>query len=692
MVAIANLTDEVKIIELMGDSKDLDVKLSPSEYAILVGTQDILMSRALNRGYASSPFRWPMDFALLNNDAYWIFDEVQLLGDALATSSQLAGFRKKFSAFGMCPCVWMSATFDHSWLKTVDFLHEEPAVISLTAVDLANAEINRRLTAAKAIQRAEECESTKGCAEFVRDKHKPGTLTLIVANTVRRAQEIWEHLQKLGLTESRLLHSRFRPADRIKSTEEILSLKDAIVVATQVIEAGVDLDAELMITDIAPWPSLVQRFGRVNRRGDKMSSNIFWVSKPIHGTKALTNEAMAKPYKEEQIAESRNILQSLTSASPLELPKAKGKPPYDFVLRKSDLLDLFDTTPDLAGNHIDVSRFVRTGEETNIYIVWRDWDNNVSTRPPSDLPRVQKRELCPVAISEDLKKFLSEKETWYWDFTNDGSWRKVVADQIYPGMQIVCHTSTGGYNTNLGWSPTSKIPVPSVEGGGEKQISESATDHNERSFGPKQTLAEHTDEVVTELNSLLAVVSPLIGEHYTETLRTAARYHDWGKAHPAFQKTMHGKEEGFDPILAKSDTSRKHSVRWFRHELASALAMISRDMHPLTVYIVAAHHGKVRVNLRSMPGERPDGGKAVVRGIKQGDKLLAAALGGGTNEKPAELDLAITELGLNDNGNPSWTDRIFEILQRIGPFRLSYLEMLLRSADQRASERAEAKQ
>jgi CRISPR-associated endonuclease/helicase Cas3 len=52
----------------------------PERPAILVGTQDILVSAALMRGYGVSRYRWPVDFALLNNDALCVFDEVQLTG------------------------------------------------------------------------------------------------------------------------------------------------------------------------------------------------------------------------------------------------------------------------------------------------------------------------------------------------------------------------------------------------------------------------------------------------------------------------------------------------------------------------------------------------------------------------------------------------------------------------------------
>ena len=76
----AGLMQPIKVYRLMGGSEDNEAKLRPDEPAILVGTQDILLSRALNRGYARNPFRWPIDFALLNNDCFWVMDEVQLLG------------------------------------------------------------------------------------------------------------------------------------------------------------------------------------------------------------------------------------------------------------------------------------------------------------------------------------------------------------------------------------------------------------------------------------------------------------------------------------------------------------------------------------------------------------------------------------------------------------------------------------
>ena len=83
---------KISVNVLMGGEEDVskaDWASYPEEDAILVGTQDMLLSRALMRGYGMSRYQRPVHFALLHNDALWVFDEVQLMGAGLATSAQL---------------------------------------------------------------------------------------------------------------------------------------------------------------------------------------------------------------------------------------------------------------------------------------------------------------------------------------------------------------------------------------------------------------------------------------------------------------------------------------------------------------------------------------------------------------------------------------------------------------------------
>src|SRR5207248_626525 len=106
------IEQDVAAYTLMGGNVQEGWELRPEAPAILIGTQDQLLSRALNRGYAMSRRRWPMHFGLLNNDCLWIFDEVQLMGNGLATGIQLDAFRSGKLWATSKPCVtwWMSAT------------------------------------------------------------------------------------------------------------------------------------------------------------------------------------------------------------------------------------------------------------------------------------------------------------------------------------------------------------------------------------------------------------------------------------------------------------------------------------------------------------------------------------------------------------------------------------------------------
>ena len=87
------LDEEIGVHILMGGENPADGDLKwvehPERDAILIGTQDMLLSRALNRGYGMSRYRWPVHFALLNNDCLWVLDETQLMGVGLTTSAQL---------------------------------------------------------------------------------------------------------------------------------------------------------------------------------------------------------------------------------------------------------------------------------------------------------------------------------------------------------------------------------------------------------------------------------------------------------------------------------------------------------------------------------------------------------------------------------------------------------------------------
>lgn len=668
-VCAAGLEQDISVLELMAGSRDNDEKLRPDRPTVIVSTQDLYFSRALNRGYARWPLRWPIDFALYNQDCLIVLDEVQLMDDALATSTQLAAFREQFGVFGAAASVWMSATVNPAWLQTVDF-EKMPVEIRLSDEDMEEGVVQQRIHAAKHLARApESCRTPAGCASFGVERHRPETRTLIIANTVRRAREIFEHVEE-KFPGAVLLHSRFRPADRAKAAAmlEIIPPEGQIVVATQVLEAGVDITARLLITDVAPWGSLVQRFGRVNRYGGDADAEIWWVDEPTYAKQ----KNPTAPYLPEEIARAVARLENRTSGSPIDLPHEDGPEPWQHVLRRADLLDLFDTSPDLSGNELDISRFIRATEDKDIYLAWREWQG---AGPPPWRQEVADDELCPAPIG-DLREFSKKHAVYAWNFAVE-EWAAIDHGRMYPGMLVVTRCAEGGYTAAGGWSPDSKAKVEPLR---ESDVEVEGDSSDPRSFLKyRQTLVDHSDRVLEEVERLLARVS--MPAEYADGLRRAAALHDWGKVHPVFHETMH-RNDSSPEFLAKQIGNARHSRPHFRHELATALAMLATGEPELVAYLAAAHHGRIRMGIRSMPGEREEDGIRVARGIREGDALPECELATGGRVPAIALSLALMEFG-TDGG--SWTDRMLQLLDEVGPFRLAYLEMLLRTADEAAS-------
>ncbi len=750
----------IQVHRLMGGHDSDDWFKHPERDAILIGTQDMLLSRALNRGYGMSRYQWPVDFALLNNDCLWVLDETQLMGVGLTTSAQLAGLRSKLNTYGRCHTLWMSATLDPEGINTVD--HPRPdgewPAIKLDDDDLKNAGVRRLIEARKPIAPAATSLTgdsvRKGyeasLAKEVLAAHQPGTITLVVLNRVVRAQAVFSAVNKLlkeqpGL-ERFLIHSRFRPHDRSAAQLNALDEKTVppqgrIVIATQAIEAGVDLSATTLFTELAPWSSLVQRFGRCNRRGvcglkGCPPANVFWIDIECADEKSSKDRVL--PYTKDQFDRARDAIAEVTDVGPQTLATVAVEEPRPIVhvLRRKDLLDLFDTTPDLSGNDLDVSRYIRESDDTDAQIYWREWDHKSGSRsvkPPQPktpdgaiaFPAPQRNELCSVSVAAlrgktgFIKKAIDRGLPCYvWD-PLDKEWSDVKPDAVRPGMTILFHCSAGGYDTVLGWTgdPTDRPGDVHEKNGDVSKKNAEPEIHDADDLlgrGKPLTLTKHLADVAAEAEGLKSELSTgpttLNADLPWSAIVRAAWWHDVGKAHPAFQTAMRdadairkltGQENQlwaksgetrlpFYRIL-KSESEEPERRRGFRHELASALAWIrTHGDEPdagLIAYLIASHHGKVRLSIRSMPNERGDKAhpkRLFARGIWDGDPLPAFALGNGDELPETALDLRPMQLGETE-GRPCWLARTLALRSQFGPFQLAYLETLLRVADWRGS-------
>lgn len=755
--------------------------LCPEQPAVIIGTQDMLLSRALNRGYASARARWPMEFGLLNQDALWVMDEVQLMDVGLATSAQLQAFRDHDRAKHLRPCHtwWMSATLQPGWLQSVDTAEDHRSWVQNPCQVPAGQRTGGLWDIPKSAATATITpDDHNGFARRVLEEHAKlsdgdfGKITLVACNTVDRACRTFDALRAAGRTDGlELVHSRFRPAEREEWRERFLSRSackagvDRIIVATQVVEAGVDISAACLITELAPWPSLVQRFGRCARYGGRGSVLVVDRGR---------DEKQAAPYQPEELESAWETIQQLHDVGIKALETHEGSlgeealqrlypyAPAHLLLRK-EFDELFDTTPDLTGADLDISRFIRSGDERDLQVFWVKIDKDKSKEPPEDL-HPQRNELCSVPFltarewlcEKDKSKLRASKRAWIWDWL-DGDWKPATREAMLPGRVVCVAEDSGGYVLERGFSADSNSLVPTIDLeplDPQTEALEQADDQQDGEIPGSgwKTIACHTKEVAEHARE----IARELGLHASlqDLLELAALWHDWGKAHPAFQNMLRRKRHDAEPFkshfLAKSKKI-KPTIRakyfagesetdercGYRHELASALGLFALldiyapkhdallgpwvdvlttikqplpereaswsptplidrllkcqpEEFDLVAYLVASHHGKVRVGLHAAPKDQDyrdrDGRGLPIRGIREADRLPSVKLVPGEPPIPeVALTLSPAALGLSCRTGVSWRERCIGLMERFGPAALAFLEAILRAADVRAS-------
>lgn len=604
--------------------------LHPEADSVLVGTQDMLLSRSLNRGYASPRARWPVEFGLLNQDTLWIMDEVQLMDVGLATSVQLQAFRnsdlRESKMRRPCFTWWMGSTLRRNWLTG------SPDAAGLVGELRRNTfrigpkdRAGHLWTGVERHLSVRVFDKPKDLAGSVFRDHADAGLgkdgpTLVILNTVERAVEVYHSLRsnaalKGNGTDVRLMHSRFRPADR-QSWRDFLRRNtkgdNRIIVSTQVVEAGVDISAPLLISELAPWSSLVQRLGRCARRGGS--------GRVVIADFGHSDEKESAPYAADDLTAALEACEMLKDAGPLHIERMEEHSsllrrlhPYRSgnLLLRHELDELFDTSPDLSGADIDISHFIRSGDERDVHVFWTD-SHTPDTKPGHgelcNIPFLRARDWLCKPKQEALKPGI-RAYVWSW---LDRDWRPAARRNIYPGQTVLVDSSVGGYENGIGWSPNSKDPVEPVQssraehavahpcgkpcgaqyGQGERTVATLASDDDADaaeeddagSILDWQTIAVHGLEVCREAGRIASLLEMSPTE--SNILRMAGRWHDVGKSHDAFQNSIRASDRPERRDMAKAPdrawpcsthsmyrTGEADQRSGFRHELAGAMAL-----------------------------------------------------------------------------------------------------------------------
>lgn len=251
----------------------------PDRHAIITGTVDQIGSRLMFRGYSVTSHARPIDAALAGADSLILVDEAHLSTVFMQSLRALRLLdRPADRLFPPSVIVAMSASPGGDTAVT----H------GITKDDEEHDEAGRRLRAPRQLHLITVPASGRkdafpkmaaALAGYAQNLGGPGRVTGVVVNTVMMAREVFRRLQEAGNGQCVLLTGRIRPVDReyllhewlpkIRATSRQAMPDTALyVVATQTIEAGADIDLDVLVTEAAALPALIQRLGRLNRRGN----------------------------------------------------------------------------------------------------------------------------------------------------------------------------------------------------------------------------------------------------------------------------------------------------------------------------------------------------------------------------------------------------------------------------------------
>lgn len=321
-----------------------------SACAIIAATPDMYGSRALFRGYGSTKAARPRETALLAMDTVMVLDEAHMNRQLLHTTQRIAQLQKREVNLGVPTLQVVETTATPS----TEDSESTTLGVDIEALDKPNdKELHRRVYSHKELMLhpIDKWDGKPGNAATVNaavdaimerlahreagESSKKAYTVGCIVNHVRTAIAIKEALVKNKVLEKaeevQLLVGRMRPSDLEKlqnkhrdlfSTRGDESVK--VVVATQTLEVGIDVDFADLVTELAPASSLAQRFGRVNRLGRRKDSKVI-VIEPASGDSVKKD---APPYKAVDLSNAYAWLEVLNGTeNPSVNPAAMVKYP-----------------------------------------------------------------------------------------------------------------------------------------------------------------------------------------------------------------------------------------------------------------------------------------------------------------------------------------------------------------------------
>jgi CRISPR-associated endonuclease/helicase Cas3 len=562
---------------------------------ILCSTVDQVGSRLLFRGYGVSDSMKPIHAGLLGSDSLILLDEAHLSEPFRQTLQAVARSRLPSKRSGdeasrkndEAPFAFVVLTATPKGMPKRPF--------GLGPDDYAHPILSARVTASKPAHLVEisgkqgvDTESRRVeviCSEVTsvleRIKSKIANPAIgVVVNRVSRARAIFEQLRsQFAPNELKLIIGPARAVDREQRAQELEPIRTGqgmaraamaeplVVVATQTIEAGVDIDFDGLVTEAAALDALRQRFGRLNRAGRHIEPEaVILVHKEDIGSKAndpVYGDRIAKTWaKLKELAPGHHDrvdfgIVPLRTQIPPETAAELAAPTLDAPILMPAYVDLWSQTLPIPNADPEVALFLHGPDRApaTVQIVWRaDLDEQSDLRPAMEPGRALARlvdlfKLVPPRASEAIEVPLWAARTWLERSSGDASNFSDVVDrspeagselgagrrafrwagedsehtgvvrarELKNGDLIVVPAEYGGCD-EWGWSPRSNRPVIDVADG-------AARPYRRRRFAvrvtPSLVLQEFANQAAEGRPS---VADPLRVAH--DLLRTLAEHRE----------------------------------------------------------------------------------------------------------------------------------------------------------------------
>ena len=457
----------------------------PSRPAVILSTLPMYGSRLLFRGYGVTRSMRPIEAAMAGIDSLVLLDEAHLAPHLVAL----------LPALSEC----------HPDVQPVLHRHRSrPTIVALTATgdatsgdrfdlddkDEANPIVRRRLDAMKVMEvRVQSGDSARRLAEatqsLVAEATAPSAFVVFV-NSPATARLVFGRLRETTKEETAeilLLTGRARERESERTRQRILdpvagmaSTRDPvdvrqrhlIVVATQTLEVGADIDADFLVTEQCGVRALTQRLGRLNRLGRNPRARAIYVHLPPPKNKGRkTQQGEGWPVYGGEPAEVLRRLEAAllrskngtVNLSPRLVANTLGEP-GDNTGRAPEILTgllwewVKTTTPPEGEALVEPYFSGIAAPDRSISLIWRVY---VPERGQLLWPRANDRESVEVPLHEAREAFADDDSLRRVGL--DGmTIETILKDDLRPGDVIVLPTERGLLD-QFGWDPASTTPV-----------------------------------------------------------------------------------------------------------------------------------------------------------------------------------------------------------------------------------------